>query len=132
MATQITNARIFDKDVNEALPTTGNIIGDVYISNNGLVVVREESFTVNGWVDRGIANSAASIVDGHLESRMDDTTDPAWIYFGSAMTGSLNAAAVWVVFRMDTATNNVYYADGNSNYDNIWDDRATLTYSTGA
>lgn len=55
------------------------------------------------------------------------------LYVGRAATGSVDSAAVWSVSRSviesgldnDTVTT---WADGNADFDNIWDDRLTLTY----
>ncbi len=114
MATEITNARIFDKDVNEALPTTGNIIGDVYVSNNGSVVVKEESFTINGWVDRGIVNGAASVntVKGTGKTtknrRLGESVALATIYADATnlFTHTANDDVAQVVFTFRNSTIN--------------------------
>jgi len=54
------------------------------------------------------------------------------VYQGSAIAGSSKGAAVWRITKLIYINGNltdVQYADGNINYDNIWDDRATLIYS---
>jgi hypothetical protein len=50
---------------------------------------------------------------------------------GIAAIGSATSAAVWQIHRIDTTGGNVSvdYADGNENFDNIWDNRASLTYA---
>jgi hypothetical protein len=51
-------------------------------------------------------------------------------YVGLANPGSIGSAAVWNMRRLDATTGLVVeYADGNSNFDNIWDNRAVLPYS---
>jgi len=52
-------------------------------------------------------------------------------YFGYAVPGSLESAAVWRVEKAITTGNvtALLKADGNANYDNIWDNRASLTYA---
>jgi len=59
--------------------------------------------------------------------RVDDTG--TYVYVGYAKTGSTTSTAVWKIFRV-TTTNPVAieYSDGNAFYDNIWDNRASLTY----
>lgn len=60
----------------------------------------------------------------------DDKTANNKEYFGWAKTGSATSAAVWKMMRI-TYTGNDYtieYADGNQLYDNIWDNRTSLTY----
>jgi hypothetical protein len=52
-------------------------------------------------------------------------------YFGFAAIGSSQAAAVWKITRLQK-TGNVtllQYADGNESFDNIWNNRASLSYS---
>lgn len=52
-------------------------------------------------------------------------------YIGRAKMGSTGAQAVWQIRRLlktGTATK-IEYTDGNRRFDNIWDDRATLSYS---
>ena len=54
-------------------------------------------------------------------------------YEGWAVPGSATSDGVWCI-RKHTydASNRVtlsQYADGNTAFDNVWDDRATLTYS---
>lgn len=51
-------------------------------------------------------------------------------YVGDAIPGSLSSAAVWRLKRLDeTAGLVITYADGNANFDNVWDNRASLSYS---
>ena len=61
-----------------------------------------------------------------------DEVNGTLFYFGWHKPGSSNAAnAVWkIARRLQTGTVWAYeWADGNQNYDNIWDNRASLTYS---
>lgn len=62
---------------------------------------------------------------------IDDTTTANMTYVGKAAVGSATSSAVWRIARCDitTGTNVITYADGNGNFDNEWDDRATLSYS---
>ena len=55
------------------------------------------------------------------------------LYIGRAEPGALLSAAVWSISRsiiasgLDNDTSQ-RWADGDSNFDNIWDDRLTLSY----
>lgn len=52
-------------------------------------------------------------------------------YYGYALTlGANQASAVWKIRREVVSGNvtTVTYADGNGNYDNVWNNRASLTY----
>ena len=59
----------------------------------------------------------------------DDTTTANTVYVGFADIGSATSAASWRIMRINTSTKAVTYADGDSLDDNIWDDRASLSYS---
>lgn len=60
---------------------------------------------------------------------IDDSAAPL-TYIGSALPGSVTSAAVWQVKLLDETTGLVTtFADGDANFDNIWDDRASLSYS---
>lgn len=52
-----------------------------------------------------------------------------FIYYGVAAVGSSTASAVWRVFRETESSGTILYADGNANFDNVWDNYASLTYS---
>lgn len=60
----------------------------------------------------------------------DDTTTAGKTYVGYAPSGSLDSQTVWQIMRIDTsAGDKVEYADGNALFDNVWANRASLTYS---
>jgi hypothetical protein len=62
-------------------------------------------------------------------TRVDQATSTV-MYVGKAAIGSLTSGAVWRVKKVDTTSGIVItWADGNSNFDNIWDNRAILTYT---
>lgn len=52
-------------------------------------------------------------------------------YIGEAAAGSSSASAVWKVKRLTDSSGDITieFADGNANYDNVWDNRASLSYS---
>lgn len=62
--------------------------------------------------------------------RVDEATTTV-TYVGKATIGVLTSAASWLIFRITTTTTltTVEWADADSNFDNVWDDRASLTYS---
>lgn len=52
-------------------------------------------------------------------------------YIGEAAVSSSPAAAVWRIRKIDsTSGTSILYADGNTFFDNIWNNRAALTYTT--
>ena len=61
--------------------------------------------------------------------RIDNTgTD---VYIGEAAVKATDAAAMWRIRKLSTSGSIfiIKWADGNEAYDNVWDDRASLTYS---
>ncbi len=74
-------------------------------------------------------NGAGHVVDGGLAFRMDTTTNVLYKYFGDALPGTVDAGATWRISRLTVADNTIVWADGNSDFDNVWDNRAALTYS---
>ena len=52
-------------------------------------------------------------------------------YIGDAPVGSSPSEATWKIQKyVKSGTETIItYADGNDNYDNIWNDRTELTYS---
>ena len=56
---------------------------------------------------------------------------PSVTYVGYASPSASQSNPVWKIKRLLTTGTvlAVEFADGNPNYDNIWNDRASLTYS---
>lgn len=58
--------------------------------------------------------------------KMDQATDVI-LYVGEAVPGSLDTDAVWRIKKIDETTGlSVLWANGNTNFDNRWDQRATV------
>ena len=59
-----------------------------------------------------------------------DTSNLEIIYIGSALPNSLSSQAVWRIQRVDLTTSEtkILFADSDQNFDNIWDNRASLSY----
>lgn len=50
-------------------------------------------------------------------------------YVGKAAIGALPSAPVWQIQRLDETSGLVLtWADGDPSYNNVWDNRASLTY----
>jgi hypothetical protein len=56
-----------------------------------------------------------------------DSGDNTITYVGTAIPNSDTSQAVWRVTKV-ISTGSEFYADGNALYDNVWDDRESLTY----
>ena len=77
------------------------------------------------------------LLDGMMERNYSirhdqDANPPTLAYVGRAEPGAAESAAAWqvqkLVFGIDGDVA-VTWADGNAAFDNIWDDRASLSYS---
>lgn len=53
----------------------------------------------------------------------------SYVYLGEAAPSSAEGSAVWRIQRITTSTGKIEYADGNSEFDNVWSNRASLSYS---
>ena len=85
-------------------------------------------------VETGLATSAkqdtiATALGVVYGTRIDEASATV-TYIGKAATGSATSGALWQVQKIDTTTGTVItWADGNGDFDNIWDNRASLSYS---
>jgi hypothetical protein len=66
------------------------------------------------------------------EATRIDVASTTVTYIGKAEVGAAPDAATWKIMRLTSTTEGdltIEYADGDAGYDNVWDDRASLTYS---
>lgn len=68
-------------------------------------------------------------IEASLAFRKDDTTSSAYIYFGEAAPGTLSSASGWRISRMTVTNGTILWADGDGDFNKIWDQRATGTYT---
>lgn len=72
-----------------------------------------------------------------LEQRSDslgalklDQVTSTLFYVGEATIAAPTSSPIWRIRKIDTSTGvDIKWADGNSNFDNVWDNRSSLTYS---
>lgn len=67
----------------------------------------------------------------NLSLRIDESSTVNTTYVGYAEIGSSELSASWRIKRI-TELNGILvllYADGNDNFDNVWDNRTSLSYS---
>ena len=59
-----------------------------------------------------------------------DTTSPTATYIGEAAFSSATSDPVWRIYRVSTIGTNtsITWADGDDEFDNVWDNRSSLTY----
>jgi hypothetical protein len=61
--------------------------------------------------------------------RVDEATATV-MYVGEASSGAAENASSWRIKKVDTTSGtSITWADGNTNFDNRWDQRASLSYS---
>lgn len=92
--------------------------------------VRKDNVLENQPVLLDSDTSSVTTFNGDEVIRIDETSTVNITYFGFAPVGSNPASAVWKIFILDQSSGVIkQYADGNSNYDNIWNNRTGLSYS---
>ena len=69
---------------------------------------------------------------GTLKKVILDEASASLLYFGVAAPGALTSADVWQIQKIVIGPGNsvaITWADGNAEFDNVWDNRASLSYS---
>jgi len=65
-----------------------------------------------------------------LAVRIDDTTTANTTYIGKAPIGSATSSAVWQIAKLDTSSGLIKtWAAGSSSFNQVWNDRASLTFN---
>ena len=100
----------------------------VEIGGTDGVAVRRLKINSDGSINVTGGSAAAQTV-----SKIDDTTTANVVYIGKAeLTGAAisTAGAVWQIKKLDTSSLALdkKWADGDSSYNNVWDNRDSLTY----
>lgn len=106
--------------------STGNFAGLRFNSNALLTQLSDSSGNQQATDTRPLYTKAQN-----LSLRLDDNGF-GLTYVGEAAPGAATSAASWRIKRIDETSSPdviVLWADGNSNLDNIWDNRASLSYS---
>jgi hypothetical protein len=84
---------------------------------------------LQGEID-GSGSSLLAPVSSQVALRLDDTTTANATYVGIAPIGTAAGTALWQIKKIDETSGMIItWADANSNFDNIWNNRASLTYS---
>lgn len=95
---------------------------------------RDDDFNVVAFenLDYNPAGDSASAsverrVTGELSLRSAvDSSDSSITYIGEARVGEATSNGVWRVQKITSSS--ITWADGNANFDNIWDNRESLSY----
>ena len=112
--------------------------GDVASGNplpvEGTVVI-DDSTPVDVAVTGTVPVSVASTLDVEQQPSLVvekiDQASATVTYIGQAAPGTATSAASWRIQRMSVSgtVTTLEYADGDLNFNNVWDNRAALTYS---
>lgn len=72
----------------------------------------------------------AFLSNGPTAIKLDEASTTI-TYVGEAKVGTAASASKWRIFRMTDSSGDldIEYADGNDKFDNVWNDRASLSYS---
>lgn len=78
--------------------------------------------------DGSVVSAMPVLSSGELTFLLDDSASPV-LYMGWAAPGSLASESKWRICKVDTTSGvSMKYADGNTNFDNIWGSRTELSY----
>jgi len=79
----------------------------------------------------GDLNRSSVELEGTVRIEYDANSNP--IYLGEAGVGVATSEAKWRIRKLTYDANSnllsITWANGNTKYTNVWDDRAILTYS---
>lgn len=99
----------------------------------GQPVVVGATLTVAGPLDVTQSTSPWIVFNASHDIAIDYDGSNNPIYLGLAPTGSVTSGAVWMIKKLTfDGSNNltrIQYANGSSSQNQIWDNRAALTYS---
>lgn len=86
---------------------------------------------VGQFASDGRGNLIRQVAIGHPTAMKVDEVDSTTTYIGVAPLGSATSAASWQIRKIAVSgtVTTFTWADGDEEYDNVWDDRATLTYA---
>lgn len=105
------------------MSTTNPRVSNSYASNNPDIEVS----TVSDGNGNQVQNF--NLFGGYI-SLVDEASSTV-TYLGKAVPSSITSAAVWQIQRISVSgtITAIELADGNAKFDNIWNNRASLSYS---
>ncbi len=77
----------------------------------------------------GTTMDQLDLLTAPLDLRLDNTSTANMIYIGQTVIGSLTSAPVWQIKRVDQTSGIVILWAGTGIFDQIWDNRTSLSYS---
>lgn len=120
--------------------TDGNIVtiqlydGSIYAEIYKYTLAAGDSIEYDGSKWRPFNSSGVPLIYNDIETEFSiliEDLGTGTTYSGKASAGSLSSDAVWQVKKIVESGGDltITFADGDTNFDNVWDDRASLTYS---
>lgn len=109
-----------------SLPPFNEAIQDQTVASSHISSLEKYKFTIDAY-GRPSVNTGATT---SYTKRFEEASAGVY-YLGEAVLGSAEGSAVWRLQKITEVGSllTIIWADGNSNFDNVWNDRATLTYS---
>lgn len=116
---------------NDGIAVDGNNPLPVTLSSGGASggATSDNQVAMIAQLDDIITALSTDTEDKRLTVRLDQVSDTLF-YVGKALIGKVDTDANWLVIRY-TQTGNVLmseYANGSEAFNQVWDDRTTLTY----
>lgn len=111
-----------------------SVITDLYLQLFGKDHLKDGdviSLSEHGRAGGVSTGQAFKFTRGVEEQIIIDETTVGTTYIGTAPIGAATSAASWQIIKL-TEVNQITkttYADGDDNYNNVWDNRASLSYS---
>lgn len=111
-------------EIVELADSSQNIINPAKEDGN-LAVVAAKDFTTETTLSKLLAFNAVTKI------MYVDEPDTSTTYQGWANAGTAASAASWMIRKIVKSGNvtSILWCDGDQNYNNIWDNRASLNYS---
>lgn len=97
-------------------------------------MLKEENECINQ-INQQISQIAISVdainSEIFIQASIVEQINQGQTYYGYALPGSATSEPVWAIQRTteDKGVSTYQWADGNKNFDNVWDNRANLQYS---
>lgn len=121
---KIGNRLMFDDN----LTTSVRAGGGGSSSGGGEVTQGTSPWVISGTISNEVT-SPVNALDIPLATRIDEASDTV-TYIGAAQPGAAAGAASWQIKKVDTSSGTIItFADGDGLFNNVWNNRASLSYS---
>jgi hypothetical protein len=96
------------------------------VDDHGLEVLKKSGLDIGATPKKDYAVQTASV---ELATKLDTVSNIT--YVGKAPVGTSSSEAVWQIKKIEETGEDlsITFADGDSSFNNVWDNRLSLTYS---